>query len=538
MPLPLLLIGAAVAVTAVGVGVALADDSDDNDAKSQDRGKSKQQGRRTPRRDESSLSGEEVAGIGTGSVGSGINYADNVRFGAQRGHGFAAERANHLRDKLAGRDARLEGDNNAQHGADRIVDGIRIQSKYCSSGAKCVAECFENGKFKYVNGDGSPMQIEVPSDKYEGAVKALRKRIQNRQVEGVSDPEKAKTIIRKGHFTYAQVKNIARFGTVESLTYDAANGVRLAAQAMGISAALSFAVAIWNGEDTETALKQACRAGIRVGGVTWVSSILTAQLGRTGVEQALRGSTDWVVRQMGPKAASFLASALRSGGSIHGAAAMNHVSKLLRGNLVTGIATTAVLSSVDFARMFQGRMSGVQLFKNVATTASGVAGGTGGWMAGTAGGAAAGAAIGTMIAPGVGTVIGAKVGFWVGGLSGATAGGIAASKAANVVLDEFVEDDAKQMMEIMETVFGTLCVDYMLNEEEARAVLERVQGLDLPVTLRDVYASDDRTAHARRILAPLVEEQARTRKRIVLPSGEDMARHTGLILQQLAEAAN
>ena len=94
------------------------------------------------------------------------------------------------------------------------------------------------------------------------------------------------------------------------------------------------------------------------------------------------------------------------------------------------------------------------------------------------------------------------------------------------------------MMEIMETVFGALCVDYLLNEEEALAVLASVQGLDLPVTLRDIYASDDRVVHARGILEPLVEKQVRARKRIVLPSSEDMARQTGRILQQVSEAAD
>lgn len=524
--------GAAIGAVGGAVAGAIADDSDDDD-EPRNRGKPESRQGRTLHRDESRLSGEEAAGIGAGVAGSATNYADNVRFGAQRGHGFAAEEANHLFDKVSGKETRIVGGDNVKGGADRLVDGVQIQSKYCSSGAKCVAECFENGKFKYPGVDGSPMQIEVPSDMYEGAVKAMEARIEKGHVKGVTDPADAEKIVRKGHVTYAQARNVARFGTVESLTYDAVNGVRLSAQAMGISAALSFAVSIWNGEDLEAALKQACETGIKVGGVAWIGSIVAAQLGRTGVEQALRGSTDWIVRQMGPKAASLAANALRSGGSIHGAAAMNHVSKVLRGNLVTGIAITAVLSSVDFARMFQGRMSGAQLFKNVATTASGVAGGTGGWIAGTAAGAAAGSAI----FPGGGTVIGAIIGG-IGGVAGAVLGGAAASEAATLVLDQFIEDDAKEMMEIMETAFGALCVDYLLNEEEAQAVLEDVQSLDLPVTLRDMYESDDRDACARGVLEPLVEKQARSRKRITLPSSEDMARQTGRILQQVAEAAD
>ena len=542
MPLPLILIGAAVAAAAWGVKKGVdaysdfdeAEDADedasrvDADAKTHAQRKPGARRGRMPHRGGLRLSGEEVTGIGAGAAGSATNYADNVVFGAKRGHGYAAERMNHLRDGLSGKDARIVGSGNEKHGPDRLVDGVQIQTKYCRNGAKCVEECFDDDKFRYFNADNSPMQIEVPSDKYEGAVKAMKARIAKGQVKGVSDPAKAREIVRKGRFTYEQAKNVARFGTVESLTYDAVNGIKLSGQAMGVSAALSFAVSIWNGEEPRVALEQACKTGIKVGGIAWVSSVVAAQLGRTGVEQALRSSTDWLVKQMGPKATSWVANALRSGSSIHGAAAANHVSKLLRGNLVTGIAVTAVLSSVDFARMFQGKMSGAQFFKNVATTASGVAGGTVGWL----GGAAAGAAIGSVV-PGVGTAVGGTV----GGVVGALTGGTAASKTATVVLDEFIEDDAKQMLAIMETIFGALCVDYLLNEEEARTVLEEFKRMDLPDTLRDMYASDDHDAYARSVLEPLVEAQAKARELVELPSSKDVVRQTGLILRQAAEEA-
>ena len=467
------------------------------------------------RRQDNGLSGEQIAAISAGAAGSGTNYAENVVFGGERGHGFAAENANHLYDKFAGKRAKIVGRDNARNGADRIVEGLHIQSKYCSSGAKCVAECFEDGTFRYFKADNSPMQIEVPSDMYEGALKAMKARIEKGEVGGVSDPAKAREIIRKGHFTYGQAKNIARFGTIESLTYDTVNGVKLAGQAMGISAALSFAVSIWRGEGLDAALRRACETGLKVGGLAWISSIVAAQLGRTGFEKTLRGATDLIVDQLGPKAAACLANGLRSGSSIYGAAAMNHCSKLLRGNLATGIATTTILSAVDFIHMFNGRMSGAQVFKNIAVTASGVACGTAGWF----GGAAAGAAVGSVV-PGVGTVVG---GF-VGSLFGAVGMGVAADKTAKFVLDKFIEDDAKQMLVIMKQTFGDLCVEYLLTEEEAGAVIEDLQGLDLPGTLRDMYASDDQAAHARRVLEPLLEARAKARKQVTLPSNDAFTR--------------
>lgn len=321
----------------------------------------------------------EVSGTAAGVVGSAENYADNVVLGASRGHGFAAEKVNHLFDVFSGKDAQIVGGNNAKNGADRLVNGVNIQTKYCKTASKCINECFENSEFRYWNTDGTPMQIEVPSDKYDSAVQALEDKIRNGQVKGISDPAQAKEIVKKGTFTYEQARNIARFGTIESLTYDAVNGIKLAGTALGISAVMSYSFAIWNGEDWENALEQACYTGLKVGGISWVSSILTAQLGRTGIEQSLRSTTDWVVQKMGAKTAAWLANGLRNGSNIYGAAAMNNVSKLLRGNIVTGVVTTLVLSSADFGRLFNGKVSGAQVFKNVTTTASAVAGGTGGW---------------------------------------------------------------------------------------------------------------------------------------------------------------
>ncbi|GAB4217184.1 MAG: hypothetical protein OHK0012_21020 [Synechococcales cyanobacterium] len=469
----------------------------------------------------------ETPGMSSGVIGSAENYADNVILGSERGHGFAAEKANHLHDVFTNKDAKIVGGDNIKNGADRLVDGVYIQTKYCNSGSKCIAETFENGQFRYWNADGTPMQIEVPSDMHESAIQAMEERIKKGQVAGVTDPAKAKEIVRKGTYTYAQAKNIARFGTIESVTYDAVNGIKIAGTAMAISSAISFAVSIWNGEQWDIALKNACYDGLKVGGIAWVSSLLTAQLGRTAIEQGLRGGTDWVVRQMGPKAAAWLANGLRSGSNIYGAAAMNHVSKLLRGNIVTGVVVTVVLSSVDFVRIFNGRVSGAQLFKNVTSTAASVAGGTGGWM----GGAAAGAAIGSAI-----PILGTAAGGIIGGILGSLAGGFAASTATSSILDTFIEDDAKEMLRKVEAVFGQLAEDYLLTEKEAKLVIDKFQQRDVPDTLRDMYASNDRYEFAKNILEPLIEDQANNREKIKLPDDSEVIKQVVNIIENLADA--
>jgi hypothetical protein len=459
------------------------------------------------RKEEFLMRRAEMLGTNAGVAANAQIYSDNVILNAERGHGFAAEKANHLKDVLTGKDATIVGGDNAKNGADRLVDGVNIQTKYCSSGSKCIQECFEDGRFRYFNADGSPMQIEVPSDHYEAAVQAMESRIKRGQVPGITDPSQAQELVRKGGFTYQQARNIAKFGTIESVTYDAVNGIKVAGTAMGLTAIITFAYSIWQGEDVEVALEQACWSGLKVGGVTWVSSILMAQVGRTGVEQSLRPATDFVVKQMGPKAAAWVANGLRGGSkAIHGAAAMSNASKLLRGNLVTGVVTTAVLSSVDVGRLISGQISGQQLAKNVTTTAAGVAGGAGGY--------AVGAGIGTMLLPGVGTI--------VGGLVGGFLAGSATSSASKQIMDQFIEDDAQTMSKILEQEFQSLAFDYLLSEPEIGQVLDRLRELRLDRELRNMYAASDRENYARKLVTPIAEEVAKQRSKIMLPSVESL----------------
>ncbi|GAA0858552.1 hypothetical protein GCM10008916_16880 [Clostridium nitritogenes] len=455
----------------------------------------------------------EVGGIIYGNVSNASTVYGMDKFNTPRGHGFAAERANHLYDKVKGKDATIVGDNNLKNGADRVVDGINIQTKYCKTGSKCVSQCFENGKFKYINSDGSPMQIEVPSDKYDDAVRAMKSRIERGEVPEVSNPNEAENIIRKGSFTYEQAKNIAKFGTIDSIKFDAVNGAIIATSAMGISTAITFAVSIWNGEELDIALKNAAYAGIKVGGTTFVTAVLSSQLSRTGLNSALVGSSETIIKLMGPKASAMLVNAFRSGGNIYGAAAMKSAAKMLRGNAITGAVSVVILSSFDVANIFRGRISGKQLFKNVANTTSTVAGGTAGWV----GGSAAGATLGSVI-----PIVGTAVGGIIGGLVGSVAAGAAAGKVSGKVLDTFIEDDATEMIRIIEEVFTDLASDYLLNKKEAEIIVDNLKNELSGSVLKDMFASDGRTGFAKEILVPLIEDEVKKREKIKLPNNSEM----------------
>lgn len=464
--------------------------------------------------------GALASGIAMGNYGTVNKLYDEQRFNTPQGHGFAAERANHLVDKLSGKDSKILGDSNLKHGADRLVNGVEIQSKYCQSGSKCISECFENGKMKYTIENGTkPMQIEVPSDKYDAAVKAMEKRIQNGEVPGVTDPSEAKNIVRKGFFKYDQALNIAKAGTVESIIYDSVNGAIIATSAFGVSSAITFATSIWNGEDFNVALKAATYSGIKVGGTAFITSVLASQLSKAGLNSALVGSSEAIIGLMGPKASAVLINAFRSSGNIYGAAAMKSAAKLLRGNVITGGVTVVVLSTFDIVNIFRGRISGRQLFKNITNTTTTVAGGTGGWFAG--------AALGSMLLPGVGTVI--------GGVIGSLGGGAAAGKATNAVLNQFLEDDADEMVKIIEKKFSKLAVEYLLNQREAEKCADKLKEVLTGSTLKDMFAASNRETFATNLLKPILKAEVKKRKKIALPTDSEMSYGLRTVLEEISD---
>lgn len=477
--------------------------------------------------------GAEAGGLGVGTFRTVNNQYEEEKFHARQGHGFAAERANTLYDNLTGHKAKIVGDDNAKNGADRIVDGVYIQSKYCATGSRCINECFEkdgNGTFRYMI-DGKPMQIEVPSDKYDEALKAMEEKIRNGQVKGVTDPEEAKNIVRKGHFTYAQAKNIARAGTIESLTYDAVNGVIIATSAFGVTAMITLATSVWNGENFEDAVKLAAYSGLKVGGTAFVTSILAAQLSKAGLNSALVGSSEAIVSMMGPKASAVLINAFRIGAKpIYGAAAMKSAAKLLRSNAITASLTFVVLSSSDVANIFRGRISGKQLFKNMTVTATTVGSRMAGWVVGSA--------IVSKILEKNDKIPESlrKVLIIVGGIISSSVSGAAAENATNAVVDKFIADDADEMVKIIQTVFTDMASEYLLSNKEAEKSVDKLRDKLDGKILKDMFANNDRKRFARNMITPIIEKEISKREIIHNLSTEQMINSVKTVLEEINDA--
>jgi len=464
------------------------------------------------------ISGAIAGGLATSNYNVVNSTFEEEKLHAYQGHGFAAERANNLVDKIKGHDARIVGDDYLKNGPDRKVDGVFIQSKYYSTGKSSINACFEdngNGKFRYLLRDGKPMSIEVSSDGYESAVKTMEEKIARGQVDGVTDPAEAKHLVKKGHFTYQQSRNIAKAGTIESLTYDAVNGVVVAASAFGVTAIITFATCVWNGKDFDYSIKVATYSGLKVGGVAFATSVIANQLSKAGLNSLMVGSTESIAALMGPKASAVLINAFRSGNNIYGAAAMRSTAKLLRGNIISAGVSIMVMTSFDVVEIFRGRISGNQLFKNFANTTATVAAGTSGWVAG--------AYIGSKILPGVGTI--------VGGLVGSIAAGAVAGKVSNKILSKFIEDDAIEMTRILEKVLGELAVEYLLNQKEAEEIVHLLsQKLDGKL-LKNMFESSNKKTFARDLLIPIIESITSKRQVIHEPSDEDKIKELKEILE-------
>ena len=445
------------------------------------------------------------------------------RYHTKGGHGFAAEDANTLNDRFSGKKSEVVGRSNELNGADRVVDGVRVQSKYCQSASETIAAAFDSGSGNY-RYEGQV--LEVPKDQYETCLELMRKRIAQGKVPGFENPADAEILVREGTVTYKQARNIARAGNIDSLVFDAKTQAVTSTYVFAISFAVTFAQNRWQGESAKNAMRAALKSSILAGSTTLVTGIISAQVLRTKAAAigvvSVRSGVRAISRTTIGRQAIHRIAAGSLGKAVYGAAAINHVSKLLRSNFVTATIATAVTSAPDFYRAaFSRSISWRQFTKNISVNVAGVATGTAGWF----GGAATGAAIGSALFPGVGTAI-----FGVGGgILGALGCGIGGSKAAKAIADTIADDDSKQLLTILQDEIQSLAFEYMLTEDEVEDIASTVKSTVNPKWLRRMFketkgeTNKDRSRKfVRTEFEPQFEAIIKKRPRIELPSEDQL----------------
>ncbi|MDE2430743.1 MAG: hypothetical protein KGM99_18645 [Burkholderiales bacterium] len=432
------------------------------------------------------------------------------KFHTKGGTGFAAEDANTLNDIFQGHKVEQVGKTNELNGADRIVDGTAIQTKYFDTPRATINSAFDaQGNYRY-----SGQLLEVPSDQYDDCLKLMRVKIKEGKVPGIIEPNEAEAIIKKATVSYKQARNIAKAGNIDGLKFDAKNQCITSSYALAISFCINFSKLKWDGKSTKEALKESISLALQSGATSFVTGIATAQILRTkaaavGVVFMRDGVKTVAQSEIGKGVVERIAQA-SLGKSIYGAAATNHVAKLLRTNVVTSVATTVIISAPDFYRAaFRKNISWAQFSKNLTINGAGVAGGVGGWM----GGAAIGATLGTAV-----PVIGNAIGGVAGGIIGALAGGTAASAGSKYLLDGLIEDDAKEMIRLLPELLQPLATDYMLSEIEIKDFEKILKSKIDSSFLRDLYQNTQKSEFIYKYFESDCNEIILKRPKIKLPT--------------------
>lgn len=428
------------------------------------------------------------------------------KFHTKGGTGFAAEDANAFYDRMFLRNVEQVGVSNTPNGPDRIVNGTPIQTKYFDTASKTMNAAFGVDGYRY-----SEQLLEVPSDQYEDCVRIMRDKIAKGQLAGVSDPAEAANIVKKGSVTYKQARNIAKAGNIDSILYDAKTQAVSSGYTFAISFAISYAQNKWAGLSDDDALKASISTALNSSTTSFFAGIITAQVLRThtaavGVVVSRNGVNYVAQSPVGKKIIEQIAKA-SLGKAVYGAAATNHVAKLLRTNVVTTVVVTGVMAVPDFYRAaFEGTISWDQFLKNTGINVSSVAGGAGGFWA----------------CAGIGAFFFGPVGAGICGVLGAISGGTVAGELARVILDDLIEDDAKRMLDKLPDGLAELGSDYLLSEDESNCLMEDVNSTVDAEFLRDMYRSSNRTKFVYNMFEDSCERIISKRPLVTLPKTSDL----------------
>ena len=287
--------------------------------------------------------------------------------------------------------------------------------------------------------------------------------------------------------------------------FDAAHGAVIGLSAAGISSTIILARALWNGEDLDTAIDIAMYSGIQAGGIAFVTSVVSSQVTKTGVGNLLIKPSNELVKLLPSTVRKQLLTAIRAGAPIYGAAASKNLAKLLRGNFITQVVTVLVLSSNDIYHYAQGKISGKQLFKEVITLVSGLIGG---------------GVVGALLAP-----LG-PVGIIIGGIIGS---GLS-SEAMRRLLNQFIEDDAVKLIEIVNSRLTILADEYLLSKSELDLVVEVLRGCLVYSKLLEMYASKDRIIFADELVEKCITSVIIWRTNIFIPDQVSLTKSISRVL--------
>lgn len=322
---------------------------------------------------------------------------------------------------------------------DRIVNDQEFQVKFFKTAELSISEAFssEDGTYRYIASDGNPVAIEFPSDQFSQAVLSMRKKWN--KIPGLSSPEQAEGLVKKGVVTYNQAKNIARFDIIEGLHFYLQEGVVESKYKTPISFCVNFAKQCWITKNPNLILQEHAVAAAKK--ITTI--LLVSQL------QSVKN----IITTIGvPKNAENL---LTKGLEISGSKLKNP----LGGAMAFNVAIISISASKDVYHLMNNKISGGQFFKTTLTNASGVFGGS-------AGALVVGAVAGKVLGGTLGAVAGPAGAFF-----GAAVCSHLSTMATKAVLDEYIDDDGVAAKRLTKYQIKYLAEEYMLTAEEVDVIV-------------------------------------------------------------------
>lgn len=430
---------------------------------------------------------KQVIGGDSASI-SGSMLKDTTKFtrdngfgnNPQAGFGLFAEQANNMADIAHFKNAKVVGGDNAKNGPDRLVDGVRIQTKYYSTGRRSVGATFDNkgtGNYRYYNPDGTPMKLEVPKGQYDSAVRTFRNKIIEGKVPGVTDPNEAENIIVEGHYTYDQVIRISKAGTIESLTYDLKTGAVATTCVFGISFLINSYLCYRKTHNAKEAVIDGLIAGGKVGALAMTTHVFVSQLSRTEF------FSDIMTKQ------------------------------LIKSGAVSAIAGFVVFSIPETYNYALNKISGAQYAANLAVLSASIIGGTAGAYAGATIGTAAGTAAG-MGAGSVPLAIAGGTGGVVGGLTVGTVAGVGTLK----IIDIFFEGDDKRIARLFNAISLNMMSEYLLEESEIDKFIDQMNLIStrkFDNLFKTIHKSNEQIKTIREFLEPFFDSIVDKREKYV-----------------------
>ena len=348
------------------------------------------------------------------------------------------------------------------------------------------------------------MQLEVPKDQYSDAIKLMEDKIKDGKVPGISDPAKAKDLVRAGHLTYQQSVNITKFGTIESLAYDASKGIVVGVCAGGINMIFTTACVFWQTKDFKEAIRAGAAGAAMIAGKGFSIFMIGSQVQKI---KAVKKFIDQAIRiKLSPQNARAIAQGLgRETGKLSTAAAQVKANRLLRGTVVTAVVAVSVTTAAELIKMARGKISQAQFIKNVVVSTSGIAGGTLGAVLGT-----------TLLAPVP------FIGPVIGGIIGGIVGGAVSSKAAKSAMDNLIEDDSVKMMEIITRQIEYFVVNFVLTSTEMDSLNQSLDEIIDKRTTEEMMQSGNYRAYAASIIKPIVVEIVSSRPKVNVFTSKDI----------------